>query len=78
MAKRLKDNITSDYVTASNRLNGRKARRRIVAYVEAYDDVFFWRMVLLFDGHFSFFTHKDYAIRHCSLRLKLSEILCKL
>ena len=46
MAKRLKDNITSDYVTASNRLNGRKARRRIVAYVEAYDDVFFWRMVL--------------------------------
>ena len=41
MAKRLKDNIT-----ASNRLNGRKARRRIVAYVEADDDVFFWRMVL--------------------------------
>lgn len=46
MANRLKDNITSDYITASNRLNGRKARRKIVAYVEAYDDVFFWRMVL--------------------------------
>ena len=46
MANRLKDNITSDYVTASNRLNGRKARRRIVAYVESYDDVFFWRMLL--------------------------------
>lgn len=46
MAKRLKDNITSDYVSASNRLNGRKARRKIVAYVEAYDDIFFWRMVL--------------------------------
>ena len=46
MARRLSDNITSDYVTAANRLNGRKARRRIVAYVEAYDDVYFWRMVL--------------------------------
>lgn len=46
MARSLKDNITSGYMTAANRLNGRKARRRIVAYVEAYDDIFFWRMVL--------------------------------
>lgn len=46
MGNRLKDNLTSDYISASNRLNGRKARRKIVAYVEAYDDIFFWRMVL--------------------------------
>ena len=44
--RRLKDNISSDYVSAANRLNGRKARKRIVAYVEAYDDIFFWRTVL--------------------------------
>ena len=44
--RRLKDNITSEYVHAANRLNGRNARRRIVAYVEAYDDIFFWRTVL--------------------------------
>ena len=29
-----------------NRLNGRKARQRIVAYVESYDDVFFWSNLL--------------------------------
>lgn len=46
MGNRLKDNLNSDYISASNRLNGRKARRKIVAYVEAYDDIFFWRMVL--------------------------------
>lgn len=43
---RLKDNITSEYVSAANRLNGKHARRKIVAYVEAYDDIFFWRTVL--------------------------------
>ena len=44
--KRLKDNITAGYVTAANRLASKKARRRIVAYVESYDDVFFWRTAL--------------------------------
>lgn len=43
---RLKDNISSEYVNAANRLNSQKARRRIVAYVESYDDIFFWRTVL--------------------------------
>lgn len=42
----LKNYISSDYVNAANRLQGRKARRRIIAYVESYDDVLFWRMVL--------------------------------
>lgn len=43
---RLNSYITSDYVSAANRLQGKKSRRRIVAYVESYDDVLFWRMVL--------------------------------
>lgn len=46
MSKRLKNNITSGYMEAANRLNSRKARRKIIAYVESYDDIFFWRTVL--------------------------------
>ena len=46
MAKRLRDNINSDYFSAANSLKSKKARRRIVAYVESYDDIFFWRMLL--------------------------------
>lgn len=46
MGKRLRDNITSQYIEAANRLNSRHARRRIVAYVESYDDIFFWRSIL--------------------------------
>ena len=41
MGKRLKDNINSQWVTAANALQGKNGRRRIVAYVESYDDVFF-------------------------------------
>ena len=33
-------------MTAANALRSQKARRRIVAYVESYDDVLFWRTVL--------------------------------
>ncbi len=44
--KRLQDSLTSDYIEAANRLRPRSARHRIVAYVESYDDVFFWRSVL--------------------------------
>ena len=46
MARRLTDNISSRYIEAANRLRPNKARRRVVAYVESYDDVFFWRSVL--------------------------------
>jgi len=38
--------INSRYVEAANALRGKSARRRIVAYVESYDDVYFWRTVL--------------------------------
>ena len=46
MAKRLTDNISSRYIEAANRLRPDKSRRRVVVYVESYDDIFFWRSVL--------------------------------
>ena len=38
--------IDNSYFEAVNALRSRKARRRIVAYVESYDDILFWRSVL--------------------------------
>jgi hypothetical protein len=46
MAYKLKDNLNSKYFEAANSLTSKKARRRIVAYVESYDDIYFWRTVL--------------------------------
>lgn len=46
MGKRLYDNLSSSYFEAANRLNSKNSRRKIVAYVESYDDVFFWRQIL--------------------------------
>ena len=46
MGKRLRENLSSGYFEAANRLNSKKSRRKIVAYVESYDDIFFWRTVL--------------------------------
>ena len=46
MPKRLQDNLTSSYLDAANRLNSRRERKKITAYVESYDDVFFWRSIL--------------------------------
>lgn len=46
MAKRLRDNISSSYFEASRKLYSKKARRKIVAYVESYDDVAFWKSLL--------------------------------
>ena len=42
----VKNHINSDYFSAANTLRGKSGRRRIVAYVESYDDVLFWRMIL--------------------------------
>ena len=42
----LTQNITSQYLSAANALQSKDSRRRIIAYVEAYDDVLFWRTVL--------------------------------
>lgn len=44
--KRLNQNLNSSYIYAMNRLGGKMARRKIVAYVESYDDVFFWSTLL--------------------------------
>ena len=46
MSSRLTDHINSQYFEAANRLTSKQARRRIVAYVESYDDIYFWRTVL--------------------------------
>jgi len=43
--KKLISNLNSSYLQAANQLQKRR-RRRIVAYVESYDDIFFWRHVL--------------------------------
>ncbi len=46
MARKLTDNLTSSYFSAANQLKAKTSRRKIVAYVESYDDVFFWRQIL--------------------------------
>ena len=46
MATSLRDNLTSSYFNAAHKLYSKKARRRIIAYVESYDDVAFWRTLL--------------------------------
>lgn len=45
MGKRLSDNLSSLYIGAANRLKSHKAKKKIIAYVESYDDVSFWRSV---------------------------------
>lgn len=46
MAKRLQDYLNSSYVELSSKLRPKSVPSKIVAYVESYDDVFFWRCVL--------------------------------
>ena len=46
MATSLRDNLTSSYFNAAHKLYPKKARRRIIAYVESYDDIAFWRTLL--------------------------------
>ncbi len=46
MGSRLKDNLNSRYFEAANQLTSKRARHRIIAYVESYDDIYFWRTVL--------------------------------
>lgn len=43
---RLNENLNSAYIEAMNRLAGERERKRIVAYVESYDDVAFWTELL--------------------------------
>ena len=46
MGKRLTDNLSSLYIGAANSLKPKNAKRKIVAYVESYDDISFWRSLL--------------------------------
>ena len=46
MSRHLTSNITSAYIEAANRLRPKSRKRKIVVYVESYDDIFFWRNVL--------------------------------
>lgn len=46
MSRRLIDNLNSNYFGASHSLYPKQKRDRIVAYVESYDDVAFWRNIL--------------------------------
>jgi hypothetical protein len=46
MANTLRNNLTSEYLRAAEGLKSKHARRRIVAYVESYDDIAFWRGLL--------------------------------
>ncbi len=40
------DHVSSLYIGAANRMKSKSARRKIVAYVESYDDISFWRTLL--------------------------------
>lgn len=46
MGKRLTENLSSLYIGAANELRPKRSRRKIVAYVESYDDISFWRSLL--------------------------------
>lgn len=57
--KRLTQNITSAYVEAASRLRPAGSRQRIVAYVESFDDIAFWRTILdEFEDNTRFFEVK--------------------
>jgi len=79
MAKRLTDQLNSSYFEAANALRSRQARRRIVAYVESYDDIYFWRTVLgRFEDTTRYFevmlpTHKMLERGKKSVLMKLLE-----
>ena len=47
MSKRLKHNLNSEFLEAASRLHPKgNQKKKIVAYVESYTDIFFWRSVL--------------------------------
>ena len=43
--KRLTEYLNSNFIEAANALRPKRAAQRIVAYVESYDDISFWRSV---------------------------------
>ena len=45
MPTSLRDNLTSKYFSAAQKLYSKDVRQKIVAYVESYDDIAFWRSI---------------------------------
>ena len=45
MSKRLRDNVTSSYFDAAHKLYPKKTPKKIMAFVESYDDISFWKMI---------------------------------
>ena len=43
---KLVNHLNSSYIDAMNRLGGKRAQRRVVAYVESYEDISFWSHLL--------------------------------
>lgn len=43
--KRLTGYLNSAFIEAANKLRPKKAKHRIIAYVESYDDISFWRSI---------------------------------
>ncbi len=43
----LKDNLSSDYLGAFAKLKPKKAPKNILVYVESYEDIAFWRSILM-------------------------------
>jgi len=60
MGKRLSDNLCSLYLGAANKLKPKKAKKKIIAYVESYDDIAFWRSVFA-----------DFEDEHCYFEVML-------
>ena len=44
--KKLTEYLNSKFIEAANSLRPKRARHRIIAYVESYDDISFWRSIL--------------------------------
>ena len=51
MPTSLRHNLTSAYLDAARKLSPKRARRRIVAYVESYDDIAFYEQALGLKEH---------------------------
>lgn len=89
MGKRLSENLSSLYLGAANKLKPKKARKKIVAYVESYDDIAFWRSVFadFEDDHWYFEVmlpskknlqkgKKSVLMNHLGSQLGLNMVAC--
>lgn len=46
MSRRLIDNVNSTYFEAANHMRPKWKKHKVIAYVESYDDIYFWRDIL--------------------------------